>query len=54
MKKRMSDRLRKVGKLVGEVPDGFIEKTLGFDTHHETYKYLRTEATEKTTRRASR
>jgi len=54
MRKRMSDRLREVTKLVGEVPDGFIEEALGFDIRHKTYKEVHTEATEKTTRRVPR
>jgi len=54
MKKGVSDRLRKVSKLVGETPDGFIEDALGFDIRHETYKDVHIEATEKTTRRVPR
>ncbi|MFB0500513.1 MAG: hypothetical protein ACETWO_04500 [Candidatus Hadarchaeaceae archaeon] len=54
MRKRMSDRLREVTKLVGEVPDGFIEDALGFDIRHETHEDVHAEATDKTTRRAPR
>ena len=54
MRNRMSDRLRKFCKLVGELPDGFIEDALGFDIRHKTYEDVNTEATKKTTRRAPR
>lgn len=52
MRNGVLDRLRKVCKLVGEVPDGFIEDALGFDIRHETHEDAHTEATKKTTRRA--
>lgn len=54
MRKRVSGRLRKVRKLVGEVPDGFLEDVRDLDIRHETRGNVHAEATKKTTRRAPR
>ena len=35
MRKRVSDRLRKVRKLIGEVPDGFLDDVRGLNIWNE-------------------
>ncbi len=52
MRKRVSDRLRKLRELIGQVPDGFLEGVLNLDIQNETCGSVHAEATGKTTRRA--
>jgi hypothetical protein len=47
MRKRVSDRLRKVRELIGEVPDGFIEDVCGLDIQHEAYGVYMSELPKK-------
>lgn len=51
MRKR-ADRLKKVRKLVGEVPKGLLKDARDLDIQHETRGNVHAEATKKTTRRA--